>query len=47
MVADAIVKHPAVNHYLRYVATTGMSLPPDIQCPGLVILGTPSALVDS
>ena len=23
MVADAVVYHPAVAHYLRYVATTG------------------------
>jgi len=24
MVADALVYHPAVAHYLRFVATTGM-----------------------
>jgi hypothetical protein len=23
MVADAVIYHPAVSHYLRYVATTG------------------------
>ena len=31
MVADAVVYHPTVAHYLRYVATTGMNVPSLLQ----------------
>lgn len=33
MVADALVYHPTVAHYLRFVATTGKHAPLDLLCP--------------
>jgi hypothetical protein len=36
MVADAVIYHPTVTHYLKYVATTGKPLrthPPSLFSP--------------
>ena len=36
MVADALIYHPTVDRYLRYVATTGTLLPVPLQLTQLI-----------
>jgi len=33
MVVDAVIYHPTVSHYLKYVATTGTSFQTSSDCP--------------